>query len=133
APVEATSQYYGVTRCSLCGNPARHCFELDIGDEVVVHCERCEAQNGLDASDATDKPCRECGALVHFPADSDEVVAACYQCLRAGNATLGKDTVLGMVGWEQANAGITHGAPGLDHPDFEMIPIPDDENAPIIP
>ncbi len=50
----------------------------------------------------------------------------CYACLRAGQAALVKDTVLGLVTWEGAAEGLTHGVPGLQSGDFELIPSADD-------
>jgi uncharacterized protein CbrC (UPF0167 family) len=57
-----------------------------------------------------------------FPAIEDEEIRVCYSCLRSGQAGITKDTELGMVSWEQAFDGVTHGIPGLDRPDFEMVP-----------
>lgn len=56
------------------------------------------------------------------PAVPDGQVAACYVCLRDSRAALTKDTVLGMVSWEQALEGVTHGVPGLSRSEFEMVP-----------
>jgi uncharacterized protein CbrC (UPF0167 family) len=39
-----------------------------------------------------------------------------------GGAAITKDTKLGMISWEQAFQGVTHGIPGLDRDDFEMVP-----------
>jgi uncharacterized protein CbrC (UPF0167 family) len=37
-----------------------------------------------------------------------------------------KDTELGMVSFAQAFEGVTHGVPGLNRPEFEMVPKGDD-------
>ena len=48
-------------------------------------------------------------------------------CLSAmGKAAITKDTELGMISWEQAFEGITHGLPGLIRDDFEMVATDDD-------
>ncbi|MFL5734539.1 MAG: CbrC family protein [Chloroflexia bacterium] len=111
----------------MCGKKGRHCFDLELRGEVVVWCHVCETENALDVTNAPDGPCRNCGAVVKYPLESDEEAQVCYQCLRAGHAALRKDTVLGMVCWDEANAGLTYGLPGLSDPDFEMIPVKDDE------
>jgi uncharacterized protein CbrC (UPF0167 family) len=56
----------------------------------------------------------------------EDEIKVCYHCLRAGRAALTKDTELGMISWEQAFEGVTHGVPGLDRADFEMVPKEDD-------
>ena len=70
-------------------------------------------------------------AAVRFRLDDDEDAPAgsnaCYACLRAGRAALTKDTELGMISSEEALAGVTLGVPGLDHPDFELVPQPDSD------
>jgi hypothetical protein len=43
--------------------------------------------------------------------DTDSELLACHRCLRAGRAALTHDTRLGMVTWELALAGHTHGRP----------------------
>ena len=119
-PAADAAEYVGLRSCALCGESNRHCFRLDIGCAVMLTCETCGAENGLDASDRDDAPCRKCGTLVEFPEVGD--VLTCYQCLRAGKAAISKDTELGMVSWEQAFDGVTHGLPGMDRADFEMVP-----------
>lgn len=120
APVVDASEYVGRNTCSLCKSPGRHCFNLDIGCAVMVACPKCSAENGLDASDRVDMPCRRCGCSLEFPL-VDECVLTCYECLRSGRAAITKDTELGMVSWEQAFEGVTHGIPELDRDDFEMV------------
>jgi uncharacterized protein CbrC (UPF0167 family) len=88
----------------------------------MLDCPSCGVANGLDASDREDGPCRQCEGAVPFPSIDDDEIKSCYSCLRAGRAAITKDTELGMVSWEQAFEGVTHGLPGLDRPDFEMVP-----------
>ena len=54
-------------------------------------------------------------------------IYVCYACLRAGKGAMTKDTEFGMVSWEQASQGITHGIPGLKTNDFELVLIDPDE------
>lgn len=124
APVTEAGEYVGRSNCTLCGARGRHCFRLDIGCSVVVPCPACGVENGLDASDREDIRCRSCEAKVPFPDyPKDEDIHICYQCLRAGKGAITKDTELGMVSWEQAVEGITHGMQGLESGDFELVPV----------
>ena len=124
API-ADAEYHGAGICSLCRENAVICFELDIGCAVMLSCDRCGTDNGLDASDRRPAPCRKCAQLIPFPPIAGPILS-CYSCLRAGTAAITKNTELGMVSWEQAFDGMTHGAPRLNHPDFEMIPTDSD-------
>jgi uncharacterized protein CbrC (UPF0167 family) len=121
-PTDQASEYCGVGTCTLCGNVQRHCFRLDIGCAVIMACPNCGAENGLDASDCEETSCRVCRSMIPFPDFGDDEILACFECLRAGKAALTKDTVLGMISWEQAFEGVTHGNPSLNRTDFEMVP-----------
>ena len=121
APTGDASEYVGLGTCSLCKKPNSHCFQLDIGCAVILPCPACGMENGLDADDREDAACRKCGATVSFPDLPDDVLT-CYACLRAGKAAITKDTELGMISWDQAFEGVTHGVPGLKRDDFEMVP-----------
>jgi uncharacterized protein CbrC (UPF0167 family) len=122
APSEQAFEYCGLETCSLCGKQGQHCFELGIGCALILGCANCGAGNGLDVSDCEDGRCRKCGNPVPFPDVDDDALTVCHACLRAGRAALTKDTELGMISWEQAFEGATHGVPGLNHRDFEMVP-----------
>jgi uncharacterized protein CbrC (UPF0167 family) len=50
------------------------------------------------------------------------MLLTCYTCLRAGRAAMTKDTELGMIRHEDALRGVTHGVPGLDRSDLELVP-----------
>jgi uncharacterized protein CbrC (UPF0167 family) len=125
-PIELASDYGGIQDCSLCGAKQQHCFRLGIGRGIMLDCPNCRTINGLDAHDRRDGACRQCQTLLPFPAIDDEEIAACYTCVRSGRAALTKDTELGMISWEQAFEGVTHGVPGLSRTDFEMVPKSDD-------
>jgi uncharacterized protein CbrC (UPF0167 family) len=125
APVDDASGFVGASTCGLCNSDAEACFELGIGCDVVVRCSSCGVDAGLDADDREDGVCDGCEAPVPFPDVPDELVC-CFACLRTGRAAISKDTELGMVSWEQAVKGVTHGVPGLNHPDFDMIPTDSD-------
>lgn len=121
-PSDQASEYCGVGTCSLCGHKRQNCFRIGIGCAVMVDCPSCGTANGLDADDREEEACRHCRATVPFPTIEDDEIRACYACLRSGRAAISKDTSLGMVSWEQAFEGVTHGVPELHHPDFEMVP-----------
>src|SRR5579885_3919248 len=75
-------------------------------------------------------PCRACGSAVPFPASLEKVkdIRICYDCLRAGRGAITKSTEFGMVSWEQAFRGVTHGLPGLETTEFERVLIdPEDD------
>jgi hypothetical protein len=130
APTAQASDYVGLASCRLCGNREQHCFELGIPDTVVVSCPSCGAENALAALERANGSCRTCTSEVSFPAElkDKKQLYVCYGCLRAGRIALGKDTELGMVGWEDAFAGITHGVPGLQSKDFELVLISAEES-----
>lgn len=117
--VEAT-EYRGLGVCIVCGTRDVHCFRPRV---VPVLCPSCDAENWLDVP--LHEPPMVAGncSTCHMPLPNG-LGFACYACLRASRVTLGKDTELGMVGLEHARTGLTHGLPGLDHPDFEMVPLP---------
>lgn len=124
--VKDASEYIGECKCSVCGKNQKHCFELGIGCALMIKCEKCSAENGLDADDREDGTCYSCGDPIPFPEDGDEEIAICYDCLRAGKGAITKDTELGMISWEQTYTGVTHGIPGMDRDDFEMVPTDSD-------
>jgi uncharacterized protein CbrC (UPF0167 family) len=121
APVVDACAYQPRTTCSICGQFADVCFNLDIGCALMRACPACGAENGLDANDREDQPCRACAAIISFPEVSDTEILTCYSCLRAGRAALTKDTELGMISWEQSYEGLTNGRPGLSNPAFELV------------
>ncbi len=116
------TEYSGVGTCSVCSNSSRHLFILGIGCDLITACPECDAQNGLDADDRVSKRCRVCDADVPFPTVSHNEIRCCYECLRSGRCAITSDTELGMISWEQSLTGVTHGIPGLNNPDFEMVP-----------
>jgi uncharacterized protein CbrC (UPF0167 family) len=132
APVTDAGGYVGLATCSLCRRGSQHCFRLGIGCAVMRDCPKCGTENGLDAYDSHDRPCQQCGEVLKFP-DSNGEVHTCYTCLRAGAAAITKDTELGMVSWDQAREGVTHGVLGLDRDDYEMVARDDDWVAARVP
>lgn len=126
ALTEEACEFVGRKQCSLCRRQGQNCFRLGIGCAVIIPCSKCGSLNGLDADDREDSSCRSCGTLIPFPKLTDEEIVVCYDCLRLGKAAITKDTELGMVSWEQAFDGITNGIPGLNRPEFEMVPLEDD-------
>jgi uncharacterized protein CbrC (UPF0167 family) len=51
----------------------------------------------------------------------DDPIVMCYECLRNGEGALTKDSPLGMISWDQAFEGVTHGVPGLRVSEFELV------------
>jgi hypothetical protein len=125
APVSDAVDYEGRARCSLCREDGVHCFRLGIGADIVVHCPGCAAETALDADSRSGEACQTCGRHLEFPDFGCSTPLACYACLRAGRAALTKDTELGMIRHEDAMRGITHDIPGLDRPDFDLVPLSD--------
>ena len=95
----------------------------------MLACPVCGTENGLDANDREDGKCRSCKTVIKFPTIADEEdVLICYECLRAGKGAMTKNTEFGMVSWEQAFQGVTHGLPGLHTDEFERVLVdPEDE------
>ncbi len=112
-PVEDASEYEGVATCSLCRREG-HCFSLGIGADVVTSCPGCGSVNAIDADDREGK-CSACGKALSIGDDAEEL-HACYACLREGKVALTKDAELGMIRWEDAVRGETHGLPGPPRP-----------------
>jgi uncharacterized protein CbrC (UPF0167 family) len=129
AAAEGT-EYVGNGTCSICNVADMPCFELGIGTALLIDCPGCGTINGLDVHGKHNVKCRNCNVLIEFPS----VVAAkkepkiCYGCLRAGKATLTKDTEFGIVSWEQAFSGFTNGGPGLRQNQFESVVVDQEEN-----
>jgi uncharacterized protein CbrC (UPF0167 family) len=130
APTSEASDYVGLSSCRLCESRHRHCFVLDIGCALIHPCPACGVGNGLDAHDRKDILCRSCGSAVPFPESlrNKKDIYICYDCLRAGRGAITKDTEYGMVSWEQAFQGITHGVPGLETSEFERVLVDAEED-----
>ena len=116
APLETMNCYVGQGICSLEGIIRPHRFELAMGGDVIVSCPKCAEEIALDAHDGRAGDCLSCGTTVPFPPvhEGEQELAVCYQCLRAGHAAFTQDTEFGMVRWEDAKRGLTHGSPGLN-------------------
>ena len=86
--------------------------------------------NGLSAGDRAATPCRSCGSTVPFPdkLKNRKQLLVCYDCLRGGKAAMTKSTEFGMVSWEGAVQGFTHGVPGLRTDLFEVVPMDPDQD-----
>lgn len=86
APLAEASGYTGAGPCEVCGAEADERLRLGGGSRIV----------GLEVRPA---PHRD--------------AAVCVPCLRAGQVAFIRDTEYGMVLWEDAVAGRTHGVPDL--------------------
>ena len=133
APLDSIGTYAGPARCEIEGVSKPHCCNFGIGSSLIVPCPRCRRPAALDVHDAKAAPCPECAEPIPFPVQkAGERLVACYDCLRDGRAVYAHDTEFGMVGWEQAVAGRTHGAPGLTRHQlgnntFKVAPPADDD------
>jgi tetratricopeptide (TPR) repeat protein len=47
APTTEASDDTGLATCRICGGKDRHCFELGIGDALILPCPACGTENGL--------------------------------------------------------------------------------------
>lgn len=125
ADMEEAGSYVGPGFCIVRQVEAEHVFELGIGDYVRCICANCKTENYLDAADAEDVACVSCSKPVPFPPFPGEEVTASYEALRSGDVAMIKDTEFGMIGPEQAAAGLTHGEPELESDQVEIVELED--------
>jgi len=123
APASAASGYAGKMTCSICQASDVHCFKMGIGTDLVLPCGHCQTSVPLAVSEKAAAPCPACGGSVLFP--ETPVEFGCYDCLRAHRFSLTKGTELGMIRFIDAVGGVTHGIPGLNRSDFEMVVLND--------
>jgi hypothetical protein len=109
APLEKAVERLERGRCGLCGAEDAERWELGIGADVVVACEGCGTVIAVDADTGASR-CSSCGRVNALRLVDGES-GACTACLRDGRAALTKDTEFGMVRWEDALRGRTHGVP----------------------
>lgn len=108
APTHEACHYVAGKTCRLCGREGRHCFGLSGGDDFVLPCPVCGAENTYPG-----RLCRSCGApaflssLLQADTEKHEPIPVCYDCVRSGKATIGKGTEFGYVTREEAVAGVT--------------------------
>src|SRR5262245_55242959 len=108
-PVKEAAGYVGLATCSICTKARQHAFVLRVGCALMLPCPFCRTVNGLDTFDRKEAPCRHCHSVVPFPDITADEILCCYSCLRVGRAAITQDTELGMISWEQAFEGVTHG------------------------
>jgi hypothetical protein len=89
---------------------------VGIGGYVVVSCPHCSSETGVHVADGN-APCFSCAEPVTLDRRTRGAMIACYGCLRAGKAALTKNTVFGMIRWEEALQGRTYGVPGPEDAD----------------
>ncbi len=111
APIACCSNFLGRGACSLCQRPEQWIFRAGVGDYLVVACAHCDQINALGCSDKKDVTCSKCAELMIWPLSRVDDVRVCYNCMRAGRVWFTQDTALGMVRWEDAQRGWTHGVP----------------------
>lgn len=132
ADVRHASGYAGRATCVLCRQPRVHCFGANA---LVLPCPQCDRDMAFDIEPDKQMTCPRCGATQQLPAlprDDSRRLLVCYACLRAGRAALDKDTVVGPVTWEPAQAGHTQEMPfepkaetHLDHVAYPPILLAD--------
>lgn len=96
APLSEAAGHTGTGPCVVCGAVAEVRFRLGGGGRLVPQ---------------------------EVPAHPDDAV--CVACLRAGHVAFTRDTEYGLVRWEDAVAGRTHGVPDLRHADGFSMSEPD--------
>jgi uncharacterized protein CbrC (UPF0167 family) len=111
----------------LCALEAGTTFELGVGADVIHECAHCDRSFAVpaDEHETATVVCSHCGAGMPVAGLKDPVV--CVSCLRQGKAALTKDTEYGMVRWEDAMRGRTHGVPGLRHASGFELDTPDSD------
>jgi uncharacterized protein CbrC (UPF0167 family) len=124
APLVDAAEYRRSGQCSLCGQASADRFALGVGAYVVHDCTTCRRPFAVraDGHGTAPQACSHCltsANLTPLPVDP----AVCVACLRGGRAALTKDTEYGMVRWDDAILGRTHGVPGLRRvgPGFAML------------
>jgi uncharacterized protein CbrC (UPF0167 family) len=125
APVDACSGYESEQTCSFCRQMCAVCFRLGIGDDMILPCGSCETELPLSVTDREPAICN-CGQVTSFPENAPQEFLVCYHCLRAGRCALTKDTELGMITFQHAMAGQTHGRPGLSKAGYDLVPVEDE-------
>jgi hypothetical protein len=119
APVEET-YYVGQGVCQRCDAESPHTFSRH-QPSLLFPCPHCGQDNCRSAHVDKYLPCRSCGVKFVFPKTFKDRVLFCYSCFRLGRIPEVKDTEFGMVTWESALEGTTHGVPGLETDEFEMV------------
>jgi hypothetical protein len=114
APIAAASGYIPDGTCSLCGSSGSDRLKLGVGADVVHTCGSCKHQFAVpaDEHEGAIAKCPGCAADAPIRPLGDQP-ATCVPCLRNGRVAFIKDTEYGMVRWEDAIRGVTHGVPGL--------------------
>jgi len=89
-------------------------LRLGTGTDVIHTCGSCKREFAvpIDEHEGVSVKCPGCAAATPIGPLGDEP-ATCAPCLRHGRAAFTKDTEYGMVRWEDAIRGVTHGVPGL--------------------
>jgi hypothetical protein len=86
---------------------------------VLAPCPGCGELTPLDLESGDASKCRACGVALG-EVELPEEPTCCASCLREGRAAMTKDTELGMVRWEDAVQGCTHGLPGFRSEQWEV-------------
>jgi hypothetical protein len=117
-PVDDADGWSGDGACVICGEE-RPGFALGIGDDVIVTCDSCGSSIAVPADGEAER-CRSCGRSNALDG-AVEGGHACWRCLRAGRWASTMDTEAGMIRWEDAVRGRTHGVPFASEPTVWVV------------
>lgn len=106
-PVEDAAEWCPTGVCIIC-DEQREGFHLGVGDDLIVTCPSCGSATAVAADDG-EAPCLSCGQAVVLNEFEDD--HACWRCLRSGRWASTMDTEAGMIRWQDAMAGRSHGLP----------------------
>jgi uncharacterized protein CbrC (UPF0167 family) len=112
----------------VCRQHVEDRLELGIGDDLIYNCVAGGHAFAVPADEERDAlACPQCASPAD-PPPHDPEPAVCVPCLHAGRAALTKDTEYGMVRWEDAVRGRTHGVPVVPRADRGLpLTEPDEE------
>jgi len=117
APLTDASGYVGRALCDLCNSEAEDCFSLD-GADLFTPCPKCQDLVHLNSKPPIALKCERCAFVFDGPTLPEEA-NCCSDCFSGGRAAVTVDTELGMVRWEDAVDGWTHGLPGFKSEKWE--------------
>lgn len=102
APLDTVSGLVENQTCATCARDRSHLFGLDSNDYLLDPCPACGDLVGLSlaSSDESAEPsiCVRCSTRSYWPQTRPrDVVAVCYECLRAGRAAIAHETEVGDI------------------------------------
>lgn len=121
APIRTCPDYEGKKICCIAKEERTHCFHLGIGSWVKMPCIECKTDLYLNpiADQYRMKECPHCKAPTPPPIAEKDNAYVSYEELRSGQAGYTKDSVYGLISWEQLESGWTLGVPDENFPTLE--------------